>query len=123
MHAEQDGGGGFSMVPMKTLAEMAPSAIGMLQKRTGHEVDTNNDMEIFVTIDCLGWRRSSGGSLWIPNQTVTVDAPMLVLHNHPLRLKTVTFKQDNQTGTRSTLELVNRSTEKVTPKGPGGGNA
>jgi prophage tail gpP-like protein len=53
-----------------------------------------------------GWLKPSGG-LWHRGQNVTVQSPMLVMNGVPLILKSVTFSQDNSTGTRSMLELVN----------------
>jgi prophage tail gpP-like protein len=64
--------------------------------------------EAFVTVygTVHGWLRPSGG-LWYRGQDVTVNSPMLVMNGIALKLKSVTFSQDNSTGTRSVLELVN----------------
>ena len=61
-----------------------------------------------VTIGLVGWQRPGLGGLWIPlADNVTVNSPMLVLNNQSLMLKAVTYTQDNRSGTRATLELVN----------------
>jgi prophage tail gpP-like protein len=112
LHTEQ-GGGGFSpdFMPQRVLSEHPSGSLDMLKKRVKMEKDADDLNQIWATITHLGWRTPSQSALWIPGQTVVIDAPMLVLHNKPLRLKTVTFTLDNQSGTRATLELFNRAAE------------
>ena len=64
--------------------------------------------ESYVTVygTVYGWLKPSGG-LWNRGQWVTVQSPMLVMNGIPLILKSATFSQDNSTGTRTVLELVN----------------
>ena len=50
---------------------------------------------------------------------MTVTSPMLIMNNEKLRAKSVTFTQDNTTGTRTTLELCN---ENAFSLGPSMGN-
>jgi prophage tail gpP-like protein len=104
-------GGQFSpgFMPQQVLSELPSAGVDMLKKRTGMEKDANDMDQIWVTITHLGWLRPSNDSLWVPGQTVTIDAPMLVLRNHPLVLRTVTFSRDNQQGTIATLELSNQA--------------
>jgi prophage tail gpP-like protein len=70
--------------------------------------ESNWMMEAYVTVygTVHGWLKPSGG-LWERGKEVTVNSPMLVMNGIPLILKSVTFSQDNSTGTRSVLELVN----------------
>lgn len=63
-----------------------------------------DQITVFATV--YGWLRPSGG-LWRRNQNVNVDSPMLIMHNQSLIAKSVTFTQDDDTGTRTTLELCN----------------
>ena len=53
-----------------------------------------------------GWLQPSGG-LWVPGQDVIVTSPMLVMKGEKLKLKSVTYSQDNQQGTRVVLECCN----------------
>ena len=64
-----------------------------------------------------GWLRPSGG-LWVRGQQVYVRSPMLIM-DQTLLLKAVSFTQDSETGTRSTLELVNILGNRAADVGPG----
>lgn len=124
----EEKGGQFSpeFMPQRVLSELPSAGVDMLKKRAGMEKDANDQDQIWVTITHLGWLRPSNDSLWIPGQTVIIDAPMLVLHNHKLTLRTVTFSRDNQQGTIATLECSNQaafSQEAGPDKGNGGGSA
>jgi prophage tail gpP-like protein len=70
--------------------------------------ESNWLQESYVTVygTVHGWL-SPSGKLWEVGQNVTVNSPMLVMNGIPLKLKSVTYSQDNSTGTRSVLELVN----------------
>jgi prophage tail gpP-like protein len=71
----------------------------------------------FVTVwgTLQGWQKPTGG-LWKPGQDVTVTSPMLVMKGEKLRLKSVTYSQDNQQGTRTVLECCNPNA--MTPNAP-----
>lgn len=86
--------------------EMATSNKAIIKGRTTTERNWMQEDMITVFITVQGWMRPSGG-LWYRAQTVIVNAPMLVMNGIPLILKTATFTQDNPTGTRTVLELVN----------------
>jgi prophage tail gpP-like protein len=78
----------------------------ILKGRAAFEgVNLDHD-SVWVTVVVHGWLRPSGG-LWQVLQDVHVISPMLIM-DHVLILKAVTFTQDNATGSRSTLELVNK---------------
>jgi prophage tail gpP-like protein len=74
--------------------------------------ESNWLQEAYVTVygTVYGWLKPSGG-LWHRGQSVTVNSSMLVMNGIPLVLKSATFSQDNQTGTRTMLELVNRKAQ------------
>jgi prophage tail gpP-like protein len=65
---------------------------------------------VFATV--YGWspgqdKGQGGGGLWPPPRSnVYVKSPMLIM-DRTLQVKTVTFLQDNQVGTRTILELCN----------------
>lgn len=75
--------------------------------RVTAEKEMQGSEEITVTVVVQGWFRPSGG-LWDIKQKVHVVSPMLVMDGSlSLIPKSITFTQDNQTGTRTTLELCN----------------
>lgn len=94
------------------LSEVPAWANKQLQARTNMERDVSDEFQIKVTLQTLSWQRSAtlpvrSGGLWKPGEEVVVWSPMLVMYDRKLTLKAVTFSQDDKTGTRSTLELVN----------------
>jgi prophage tail gpP-like protein len=64
-----------------------------------------DQITVFATV--YGWLRPSGG-LWDRNQMVHVKSPMLIM-DMDLRVKSVTFTQDSNEGTRTVLELCNEN--------------
>jgi len=110
MHDSQGSMSDFSPgnMPQKLINEIPSFTQSILQARGGMENNVSDMNQIFVTVSLLGWQRQTvSGGLWEPGETVVVNSPMLIMFNNPLILKAVTFSQDNNTGTRSTLELVN----------------
>jgi prophage tail gpP-like protein len=98
--------GGFGMgAPQRTLSELPAFSIAQLIKRAklGGQIDSADEITAWITV--LGWQRHGSSGLWWPGDTVYIDAPMLIL-KQDLRIKSVVFTQDNQTGTRARLELV-----------------
>jgi len=70
-------------------------------------IQGNNEVTVYVTVN--GWTKPSGG-LWKIDQIVRVVSPMLVLNgSEELKTKSVTFEQDDRSGTRTTLELCNQN--------------
>lgn len=94
-------------MPRVTLSELPGWANEMMRTRGDIEANVSDAFLIYVTIVQLGWQRPSGG-LWRVLDEPFVKSPMLIM-NRPLIVKAVTFSQDNQTGTRATLELVNNA--------------
>ena len=84
----------------------------MAQQRSSMEAMNSDILQIWVNITLLTWQRSGkappSGGLWKPGDMVTVMSPMLVMYGQQLKLKAVTWSQDNQQGTRSAIELVNQ---------------
>jgi prophage tail gpP-like protein len=79
---------------------------GAAADRSGHEQTMSQGAEINVQIVVYGWLKPTGG-LWLEilGKEVHVKSPMLVL-DRPLTLRAVTHTQDDKTGTRTTLDLV-----------------
>ena len=89
--------------------ELPTSDNQMLKGRSTSETQWLEDDKITVIITVYGWQRPSGG-LWRRNQTVSVISEMLMMKgNEGLRAKSVTFTQDNRTGTRTTLDLRSKN--------------
>jgi len=89
----------------RSLSEIPFFAQGLLQDRVTHENNINDSNLIYVYITVVGWQRPSGG-LWAPGDEVLVYSPMLIMQR-PLMIKSVTYSQDSNGGTKSVLELVN----------------
>lgn len=89
-----------------TVSEVPTSDNDMMKGRSTSEQLWQQGDQITVYATVYGWLRPSGG-LWKRNQTVIVTSPMLIMDGQQLRLKSVTFTQDNATGTRTTLECCN----------------
>jgi prophage tail gpP-like protein len=93
------------------LSEVPAWSTKMLQARGNMEANVSDAFQIRVQIATLGWQRNAAvppaGGLWKPGEMVIVHSPMLVMYNKSLILKAVTFTQNNETGSRSMLELVN----------------
>lgn len=101
--------------------EMPTSDNEMLKGRSTSETQWLDDDKITVIVTVYGWQRPSGG-LWRVNMLVSVYSEMLMMRGNQLKAKSVTFTQDNRTGTRTTLDL--RSANNMGnggPSVPGGG--
>jgi prophage tail gpP-like protein len=86
----------------------------------GQAWQQRDEVTVFATVQ--GWLRPSGG-LWKQGQMVTVVSPMLVMDGGlSLQAKSVTFTQDDKTGTRTVLELMNEAAlAGFIPQGDAGG--
>lgn len=96
---------GKTMMPFVLPSELPTAEKDQLKGRAGTERDWQAEDMITVFATVYGWLRPSGG-LWKCNQMVHVTSPMLIM-DMDLKAKSVTFTQDNNEGTRTTLELCN----------------
>ncbi len=103
----QLGGEGIS-APLLSHLEV-PGLKGDAGMRSGSESTALGSEYIKVEVVVQGWFRNGngGGGLWKPWDKVTVWSPMLIMNNVTLQCKSVTFTQDDRSGSRTTLELVN----------------
>jgi prophage tail gpP-like protein len=77
------------------------------------EVDRRNQAEalwsigtfVEATIIVYGWFKPGTHDLWRPGEKVWVRSPMALLYR-TMSIRMVTFTQDNEGGTRTTLDLV-----------------
>ena len=72
--------------------------------RAYNEAKWREGTEVIANIVVYGWTWN-GVDLWACGQNVTVVSPMAML-NMVMKIRTVTFEQNNSAGTTSTLELV-----------------
>jgi prophage tail gpP-like protein len=96
----------FGTAPAVIRNELATHDQQMLSGRIGTESSFMEGDKITVFATVHGWLRPSGG-LWKRLQQVVVTSPMLVMYGKSLTAKNVTFTQDNDTGSRTLLELCN----------------
>jgi prophage tail gpP-like protein len=75
------------------------------QKRADFEKLIRDGMTIQCTIVVNGWLRPGTGALWEEGQPVHIYSPMAML-NRSLYIQTVTFTQDNRSGSLTTLYLT-----------------
>jgi prophage tail gpP-like protein len=98
-------------LPKVNPMEIPASGQQMAGNRSIMDAMHSATLQIWVNVTLLGWQRNGkvppSGGLWYQGDMVTVNSPMLILMGEPLRLKAVTWSQDNTQGTRSHLELVN----------------
>ena len=109
--ANQGGSGGMALADAATrsLMEIPGWSQALMALRARHESIISATNKILVTIGLVGWQRPGLGGIWLPMaDNVIVNSPMLVLQNVPLMLKAVTFTQDDRSGTRAAIELVNQ---------------
>jgi len=112
-----------SDMPKTSLSEVPAWMKQMADNRSMFEAMTSDSLQYWVNIVLLTWQRSGkappSGGLWEPGDMVVVNSPMLILNGQALRLKAVTWSQDNESGTRSHIELVNEKamTSAVVPGG------
>ncbi|UGY12528.1 hypothetical protein HAP48_0001960 [Bradyrhizobium septentrionale] len=99
--------GGSSPVFSKliTAAEQPVKTQAEIQARAKNESVWHEGTTIQATIVVQGWLRD-GSSLWRAGDDVFVYSPMAMLNNN-MKMQNCTFTQDNNTGTLTTLDLVN----------------
>lgn len=111
---QSTGGQGNQVIPME-----GPSfSTEMLQNRGNmdREFQSRDQVTVFVTL--RGWLRPGGG-LWERSpKKLSVISPMLIMDgSENLFVKSVTFTQDNTTGTRTVLECCNKLAWAPVPQG------
>lgn len=81
---------------------------GLLQRANMDRSFQNRDqVTVFITVQ--GWLRSGGGLWEVYPKKISVISPMLIMDgSEDLNVKSVTFTQDDSTGTRTVIEACNR---------------
>jgi prophage tail gpP-like protein len=108
-------GGAAGGIPLLSHLEV-PGLKADAVQRSGSEATALSAEFIKLEIVVQGWFRGGNGQggLWKPWDKVTVWSPMLIMDNVTLQCKSVTFTQDDRSGSRTTLELVNKLEGKPT---------
>jgi len=91
------------MVPLEV-----PGNMSDVQKRALWEANIKNGTQVNITILVYGWKQKNG-DLWRVGDEYIVDAPDHLpeeWNKQPYAAQTVTYQQDDQNGTTTTLELV-----------------
>ena len=73
-------------------------------KRAEYEAQFRDGTQIRANVTVQGWLRD-GVDLWTCGDDVIVNSPMAML-NFVMKIQTLTFRQDNESGTTTELELV-----------------
>lgn len=96
-------GVGGQYMPNVVPLEM-PGGFGDVRGRAKFEMAHRGSEQAVLNIVVQGWFAQSGG-LWRPLMFVHVKSPMLIM-DESIQCKSVTFTQDDKSGTRTNLELV-----------------
>jgi prophage tail gpP-like protein len=118
--------GGSSRLPRPRLtpAEQPVSGQPEVQERSRNEAKWGEGTKIQCSITVQGWINPGTGKLWEPGEDVHVESPMALLDMN-LKLEVVTFTQDRNSGSLTTLDLREpwglNDTANLNPGSPGPG--
>ena len=104
MESAPIGGSGCSRSILITPAEQPVATLGELNDRNKNEAKWREGAQLNATVVVQGWTYD-GKNLWDVGGDVWVDSPMCPL-NQRLKIQRVTFTQDRNTGSQTTLDLV-----------------
>jgi prophage tail gpP-like protein len=88
------------------LAEQPVWGEAELVARAKHEANWHETSDVSATVVVQGWLRD-GKNLWRAGDEVTVTSPMALLNGQRMKIEVVTYTQDRQNGTLTTLDIVN----------------
>lgn len=95
---------GKRFAPWITVSEQPVWNLAELADRARNEAKWQNTDWLVANVTVQGWKNSTG-VLWRPGDQVYVYSPMAML-NDTLAAQSVTYSQDSQNGSTTTLELV-----------------
>jgi prophage tail gpP-like protein len=93
-------------ISIYTVAAEQPVKPGELQDRVNNEAKWHEGAKITVTVVVHGWLNPETGLLWAVGDSVTVDSPMIPMHGDKMSIQRVTWEQNRNVGTQTTLDLV-----------------
>jgi prophage tail gpP-like protein len=79
-----------------------------LLKMAYNESKWSEGTRIQASVTVQGWMQPGTSTLWKAGENVAVWSPMAVLAGQVLKIQNVTFQQDRDSGTTTTLDLVPR---------------
>lgn len=89
---------------LTTVAEQPVKGQGELDDRARNEGKWHEGAKVYITIVVQGWTYD-GRNLYYPGMSLWVNSPMGPI-NQPMALQRVTFTQDRNNGSQSSLDLV-----------------
>ena len=89
---------------LQTALEHPAMSPAEVQSRANYERQFRDGTQVTAHVTVQGWLRD-GVNLWRCGDNVSVTSPMAML-DFVMKIQTLTFQQDNQTGTTTVLELV-----------------
>ena len=89
---------------IQTVLEHPAMSAAEVQSRAHYEAQFRDGTQVRANVTVQGWLRD-GVNLWRCGDDVNVQAPMAML-DFTMKIQTLTFQQDNQSGTTTELELV-----------------
>jgi len=98
--------------PLYVPVEHPVKDLDEVQMRADHEQMWNEGEKIDATIKVNGWFNPRTGNIWKAGQVYTLNSPMGPI-NRPLGARSVTYTQDRDGGTQTTLDLVEPSRLKM----------
>lgn len=110
IHGEADGTAPVESLQI-TPSENPDATPGECKMRADNEKIWHEGTIIEATVTVQGWTKASGprpgqGGIWKAGEKVTVNSPMAMLNGQEMKIMTVTYTQDNNSGTLTTLDLV-----------------
>lgn len=100
--------------PLVVVAESGATALAV-KERAIWEANVRLGRSATAKFTVAGWRQKPGGTLWMPNQLVAVDAPWLRMKGDML-IRAVTYRRTPSEGTVADLEVV--SPQAFSPEPP-----
>lgn len=94
------------LLPKIVWASLPTSDMEVLKGRNSNESGWNAADEITIWLTVHGWLRKDG-KLFDRNQQIIVNSESLMMRGDKFKVKSLTFTQTNQTGTRTEIELAN----------------
>jgi len=91
--------------PLYVPVEHPVKDLDEVQWRADHEQMWNEGEDINATVKVNGWFNPRTGNIWKAGQVYVLDSPMGPIRK-PLGARSVTYTQDRQSGTQTTLDLV-----------------
>src|SRR5262249_25110208 len=92
--------------PNASTAEQPVWSLAELQDRANNEQIWHEGTIIQATVTVQGWIRPGTGRLGRTGEDVRFRSPMTTLNDMVLKIQTVTYTQDRNSGTLTTLDLV-----------------